>query len=149
MSTESHVETPHRLDEEPHLSLDGEDDLQQRLEQIRIDVERGRVPEARVAVKELEARWPESPRVQYWARVLALPTSRVVTEPDPRSRPRDRERAWLREHAHEYPGCWLAVFEDRLIAADPDLEVVLTEADRTPEGQHSVLYMQPIEPEPK
>jgi hypothetical protein len=29
-------------------------------------------------------------------------------------------------------GCWLAVHEDRLIAADPDLGVVLAETRRQP-----------------
>jgi hypothetical protein len=66
-----------------------------------------------------------------------------------RSRPLDRERAWLREHGREYPGCWLALDEDRLIAADPDLEVVLSLANQTPEGQRALLYQQPGRPKRK
>jgi hypothetical protein len=100
-------------------------------------------------VKSLLACWPESERVQYWARVLAPPTSRSMAEPDSRPRPLDRERAWLREHGREYPGCWLALYEGRLIAADPDLEVVLTVANQTPEGQRALLHQQPGRPNRK
>src|SRR5438067_209542 len=84
------------------------------LAQLREDIPRGgRVQEAREAVKELEASWPDDHRVQYWARVLAPP--RVIPTPEEHRnrRPLDRERAWLKEHAREYPGRWLAVYEDR------------------------------------
>src|SRR5262245_31299314 len=78
----------------------------------------GAVEEARALVKELEARWPDSPRVQHFARVLAPPVVRVRPGS---GRSRDREFAWLREHAHEYPDCWLALLGDQLIAADPSV----------------------------
>src|SRR5688500_2393561 len=98
MSIESREkpETPSKAEDTVCLATDAE--LQQRLTQLRDDVSRGRVKEARAAVKELEARWPKSKRVQYWARVLAPPVVVPSTGPDPRSRSRDRERAWLREH---------------------------------------------------
>src|SRR5262249_5008673 len=115
----------------------------------RDDVSAGRIEEARAAVRDLEARWPESERVQYWSKVLAPPVARTMPAPDSRSRPLDRERVWLREHAREHPGCWLAVYEDRLIAADPDLEVVLRQANQTREGQHALLYQQPGRPKAK
>jgi hypothetical protein len=54
-------------------------------------------------------------------------------------RPLDRERAWLREHAHAYPGCWLAVHKDRLIAADPDRKTVVAVA-RADQGNRGVLF---------
>jgi hypothetical protein len=132
-------------DQQP-VSEKEDEELRQRLTQLRDDVSCGRVEEARAALKDLEVCWPESKRVQYWARVLAPPTARTTSGADPRSRPLDRERAWLREHARAYPGCWLAVHEDRLIAADPDLDVVLAQADQTPEGQHALLYQQPGRP---
>jgi hypothetical protein len=125
-------------------------DLEQRLAQLRDAISRGGlVPKAREAVKELEARWPEDPRVQYWARVLAPP--RVIPTPEAHRhrRPLDRERAWLKQHAREYPGCWLAVYEDRLIAADPDFGVVLSEARRTLGEGKAFLHYQPGDAEPK
>ena len=110
-------------------------------------ISNSRVTEARTAVEELKARWPESERVQYWARVLAPPEVVPTTGPDPRSRPRDLERAWLREHGREHPGCWLAVYEDRLIAADPDLAVVYSEVRRALGAEGALLHWQPGEPQ--
>jgi hypothetical protein len=150
MSVESQTKGIQTSEEIGACAQQDEAELEQRLRQLRDDISRGgRVPEARVAVKEMEARWPEDPRVQHWARVLAPP--RVIPTPEAHKnlRPIDREHEWLRQHRGEYPGCWVAVFEDRLIAADPDLRVVLDEANRTLEGQQAVLYQQPGRPEPK
>ena len=149
MDVTSEIDVSGKAEEQKPGPQNDSDELLRRLIQLRADVSGGRIEEARAAVKDLAARWPDSERVQYWSRVLAPPTARTMTGPDPRSRPLDRERAWLREHAREHPGCWLAVYEDRLIAADPDLEVVLTRANQTPEGQHALLYQQPGRPEPR
>ena len=146
MSIDSRAKADAASQSEAAAGLDTEAELHQRLEQLRDDVSNGRVKEARAAVKELEARWPESKRVQYWARVLAPPVVIPTTGPDPRSRPRDRERAWLKQHAREYPGCWLAVFEDRLVAVGPDPRVVLSEARRALGDQAALLHYQPGEP---
>ena len=48
-------------------------------------------------------------------------------------RSREAEFAWLREHAHKYPGQWVALDGVRLLAAGPhlrDLLCRLTTADR-------------------
>jgi hypothetical protein len=95
---------------------------------------------ARSFVKELEQRWPDSPSVRHFARVLAPPVVRVV--PGASGRSRDRETAWLREHAREYPGYWLAVLEDRLIAADPSLDVVLAKVRETPGAEFALFHRQ-------
>src|SRR5689334_8930055 len=119
MSIESQTETRQAPGQEHADTPVAEDELDQSLAQLRDDVSSGHVTEARVAVQQIAARWPESERVQYWVRVLAPPEVVPTSGPDPRSQPRDRERAWLREHGREYPGYWLAVYEDRLIAAGP------------------------------
>jgi hypothetical protein len=93
------------------------------LRQLYDLLERERIDEARRYVKELEQRWPDAERVQHYAHVLAPPVAQ--SRPDLKTRSMHRELAWVREHAHEYPGCWLSVFEDQLVAADPDLQVVL------------------------
>ncbi|MEK7834159.1 MAG: DUF5678 domain-containing protein [Acidobacteriota bacterium] len=41
---------------------------------------------------------------------------RVPAKPMPN---RERERKWAHEHKHEYPGQWVAIDGDRLIAASP------------------------------
>jgi hypothetical protein len=48
-------------------------------------------------------------------------------------RPREAEFAWLREHASEYAGQWVALDGARLLGAAPKLEELLsriTAADR-------------------
>jgi hypothetical protein len=144
MSVESREQKGAASGEVQTVSPPTDDELDQELARLRDDISHGgRVPEAREAVKELEARWPDDPRVQYWARVLAPP--RVVPTPEAHlhRRPLDRERAWLKQHARDYPGCWLAVYEDRLIAADPDLSVVYAEVRRVLGTEGALLHWQP------
>jgi hypothetical protein len=110
------------------------------LEQIRHLIETSAVEEARALAKEMAARWPDDKDVRHWARVLAPAKARVI--PGRGGRPLDQERAWLREHAHEYPGCWLAVYGDQLIAADPDLSQVMRIMRQTPGGDEAALHLQ-------
>ncbi len=112
-------------------------DLQHLLDLL----ERDRVEDARWRVKELEQRWPASERVQHYARVLAPPVVRA--RPDIPARSSEREWKWLEEHGHEYPGCWLAIYEDRLIAADPDRRVVTAQATEALGEETYLLFHQP------
>jgi hypothetical protein len=120
---------------------DGEPELARDLARLRELLEKGSVEEARRLVNALERQWPDAERVRHFVQVLAPPVASV--RPDLRWRPLDRERAWLREHAASYPGRWLAVLEDRLIAADPSLRVVLTIVRQTPGGEGALLHFQP------
>src|SRR5687767_10029578 len=89
--------------EQEHLATD----LRHLLDLLEGD----RVEEARRFVKELEQQWPDAERVRHYAHVLAPPVAR--SRPDIPARSSRRELKWLKEHAHEHPGCWLAVYEDR------------------------------------
>ena len=117
------------------------------LQQLRDLLEYDRVEEARRFVKELEQRWPDAERVQHYAHVLAPPTVRM--RPDLTFRRMDREWDWLRAHRQDYPGCWLAIYEDRLIAADPDRRVVVAKARELLGEEGVLLFHQPAEPLPK
>lgn len=110
------------------------------LSALKLQVEKGQVEEARAFVRELESRWPESSRVRYWAHVLAPP--KFLGHQPATGRPLDRERNWLRDHAKAYPGCWIAVHGDELVAADPDLKVV-TEAIRRTNIVDPLVHFQP------
>lgn len=102
---------------------------------------RGRVEEARHFVRELQARWPDSDLVCRFARVLAPPVARVVEGRKGMSRQQtETEGAWLREHAREYPGCWVILDGDRLIAANPSLRAAIHEADRHVGREVGSLY---------
>lgn len=93
-------------------------------------VEEHEVEEARRLAPELAAKWPDSPEVQHMARGLEPPRI-LPSRPGPRARRLDKEHEWLRQHAREYPGRWLAVYHDRLIAADPSLRNVMAAARAT------------------
>jgi hypothetical protein len=111
------------------------------LQHLRDLLEQDQVDNARRFVKELEQRWPTSDRVQHYARVLAPPV--VRSRPDIPARSSEREWKWLEEHGHEYPGCWLAIYEDRLIAADPDRRVVTARATEALGEETYLLFHQP------
>lgn len=97
--------------------------------------------EARAYARALAKRWPDSKTIQHYARVLEPPASRRVPGSAP-FRSVDQDYAWLQEHAQEYPGCWLAVFDSRLLAADPDLHRVVNAARRELGGEEALLYYQ-------
>jgi hypothetical protein len=106
---------------------------------------RGNIEEARRFVRELEQRWPDSDLVRRFAHVLAPPVARVVQGRKGMSREQtEKESVWLREHAREYPGCWVVLDGDRLIAAHPSLRTVTGEADRVAGSEvGSLHYIRP------
>ncbi len=65
--------------------------------------------------------------------LLAQPPAEPVKTKPPRDKrvpckpmPSDRlERQWMQEHKHEYPGQWVALTGDRLLAASPVQQEVL------------------------
>src|SRR5205823_8609288 len=115
--------------------------LAEDLQRLRDLLDAGRIEAARRFVKELEPRWPDSERVRHYAHVLAPPVARRRPSSKPRSHA--REWAWLDQHGHEYPGCWLAIYEDRLVAADPDRQLVIAKAREELGQQGALLYYQP------
>jgi hypothetical protein len=117
------------------------------LQHLRDLLEKGDVEGARAWVRGLEKRWPESERVRHYAHVLAPPKARVRS--DVKGRPLDREWEWLRQHGHEYPGCWLAVFEDQLVAADPDYHLVVAQTREKMGDESALIVRQPDGPEPR
>jgi hypothetical protein len=111
------------------------------LERLRALLEESDVEGARRFVKELAARWPNEERVQHYARVLAPPRTQVIY--GKRGRRMDKEFAWLREYGHQYRGQWVALYEDRLVAADPDLQVVRATVQRTPGVRGALIHRIP------
>lgn len=120
--------------------LDESAELTAALVRIKQSIETSAVEEARTLAKEAVARWPEDERTQYWSRVLAPAKGRVI--PGRRSRSLDRERAWLREHAHKYRGQWLAVFGEELVVADASLAKVMKVVRETPGAEDAMLHFQ-------
>lgn len=136
------MEARERMEVEAAAQADHTDaELNVALERVRRLVEESDVEGARELAVELNRRWPDDEQVRYWARVLAPPEVRVLK--GEHGRPLDQERNWLRQHSGEYPGCWLAIFGDRLIAADPDLGEVLKTVRQTPGAEAAALFFEP------
>jgi hypothetical protein len=121
--------------------------LAEDLQCLRELLDEGRVDAARSLVKELEARWPDSERVRHYAHVLAPPVARVRSDTKPRSFTREWE--WLKQHGHEYPGCWLAIYKDRLVAADPDYQVAVAKAREVLGQEGALMFHQPPARKPR
>ena len=99
---ETRTTDPDSLSIPQEAGLDEASELAVALERVRLLVQTSAVEEARTLAKEMEARWPEDEDVQYWARVLAPATVRVLK--GVRGRPLDRERAWLQSARARIPG---------------------------------------------
>ncbi len=128
------TEHPSQLAETWESSGDHDADL----DRLRALVEADRVREARGFVERLVEAWPDSRRVQRWAEVLAPPRILAPTGPPPQFPAREHE--WLKRHANEHPGCWIAVHGDQLILADPDLKAVLQAIRDSLGHDGAVLY---------
>jgi len=132
----------------PFGSAPAAEEVQDDLSRLVRLVEESRVEEARRLAPELAERWPHSRELQHLARVLEAPKL-IPSRPSPPARRFDRDRQWLREHAQEHPGCWIATLEDRSIAADPSaervLEIVRAAVDLTSETP--LLHYQPRQSE--
>ena len=123
-------------------------ELLAELAEIRRLLEASEVPAARRIARELPLRWPESRQAAKVAELLG--PSRARTLPAAKAFIVDHEQDWLRRNAHRYPGCWLAVLGDKLIAAEPHLNQVLAQIRVVPGGDQALLHYQPVEfpPEP-
>ena len=104
-------------------------------------VGRGELAGAWEMAPEMERRWPHDEGVRRFARVLAPPT--VSVRKGKPARPRHQEYRWLREYSREYPGCWLAILGDRLIAASPDVKVVVEAVRQDPGAKGALLHFEP------
>jgi len=100
----------------------GPDFERQANHDIRQLSERGRARDAWNLAKWASARRPDSQLLRRWAEVLR-PVPARAAGPATGHR-RDREEKWLREHAREYEGQWIALLGERLIAAGPCLSAV-------------------------
>lgn len=111
------------------------------LAELHTLVQSEQIEAARALAPRVLERWPQDQAAQHWARVLAPPVARAT---EGRSRAsRQREFSWLRQHRHEHPGCWLAVYEDRLVIADPSLATVHRVVRETVPGGDAYVCFQP------
>jgi hypothetical protein len=116
-------------------------ELDEGLRQLGTLLESGKLADARSLAERLTDQWPESAVARRYA--LLLGPTEVAVRTGERSRRHEAERVWLRDHAREYPGCWLAVSGGELVAADPELGTVLAHARASVGEENFVLYFEP------
>lgn len=109
---------------------------------VRALVESSRIREARERTDEFLQIWPDSKLLQIGKRILAPSVAKVVPSTKP-PRSRTKENEWIKSNARNFPGQWLLVFEDRLIAGGPDLSEVIRQGQTTEDGKEGVLWFQP------
>jgi hypothetical protein len=106
-------------------------------------VEASRVDEARELSQQLAQKWPDSQPIQRLFNVLQPPRATFV--PGLPVRSFREEYAWIDDHAHEYPGCWLAIYQDRLVASGPDRKEVVRTALAELGEDRPLLFFQPAD----
>lgn len=109
---------------------------------LRDLIEGSRIPEARALAPELAEKWPESGTLQHYARCLEPPVARVA--PGTSGRDPGPNLQWLRDHAGEHSGMWVAILDGGLLAVGPDRQEVVSGAERAhPGAQFLVVRMRP------
>jgi len=109
--------------------------------EIRQLLEEGRVRRAREVLGNALSLAPESASLKGWQKVLARPRVRRVK--GARARSRRLECEWLKRHAREYEGQWVALSGDKLVAAGPKLAEVLTQARSVGQAAEALFHFIP------
>ena len=91
--------------------------------------------------RQLLACAPLEPEYAALRRLLALPS---VKRAQRRDRARTLEFAWLRAHAAEYPGRWLAVDGDTLLAVEDTMAALRERLKQVGDARKPLLYF--VEP---
>ena len=109
---------------------------------FRTLLDTGRPRAAVEALREAVERWPEVQAFQGYARTLLAPARYSIPQ-GPRVTDRKEEYAWLSAHGHEYPGQWLAVQGDALLAAHTSLKELVLNLTREFPDSFPLLRKQP------
>jgi hypothetical protein len=120
------------------------DEAQQAVEHLVRLIETHKVDEARALAPDYAARWSASRQLQHLARVLEPPKVNPGTG-GPSGRSLKNDVAWLREHAREHPGCYIATRGDEVIAIDASIDRVkeLVRAAREGDPRAILLHYEP------
>lgn len=95
--------------------------------------------------KEVHARHGDVPELAYWTKILGPPRVEVRKSGRP-ARDHTPSYEWIRAHAEEYWGEWLALLDGQLIAHGKDSREVLREGRlKSPEPDFLFFYAGPYE----
>jgi hypothetical protein len=115
------------------------------LKVVRTLVEAGKVRLARERTTAFLEIWPDDARLQSAANVLAPPQVWSHKSERPRTTG-EQEFKWIREHALEYSGQWVALLGDQLLASGRDFKLVRAELETIEGGSDALLHFQPSGP---
>lgn len=99
------------------------------------------VEAARALLGDLNARFPFSEEITRYAGAIA-PNRAIIRRGEARRSLRE-DQEWLRDHAHEHPGCWIALYGGELLAAAPSLEQILIEARAKVDARDVLVHFEP------
>jgi hypothetical protein len=95
--------------------------------------------------KQVHARHGDVPELAYWTKILG-PAKVEVRKSDRPARDHTPSYEWIRAHAAEYWGEWLALLDGQLIAHGKDSSEVLREARaNSPQPDFLFFYAGPYE----
>ena len=107
-------------------------------DRIRECVTEGNFREARALLSEALAQGGAGEDLSHWQRLLGpARTAQVAGERDV---DRTADFQWLKEHAREYVGQWIALFGGDLLAHDGSLKEVLRQLELHPSGKKALLH---------
>jgi hypothetical protein len=114
-----------------------EPDVLSRLTAIRDLIQKDHILTARRMLDLIPAAASEEPAVARLRRVLTPPTVRPSARTDVS---RSQAYEWLRRHAHEHRGRWVALGEDGLIASAPTLKELRTRLETLAPAQQPLIH---------
>jgi len=125
----------------PSSSQEAPGDPEEALLRLRDFLEVSDTRGAVAYLRELAGRWPDSERVRHYLNVLDPGPARVLH--GQRSRSFDGERAWIKAHAHEHPGRWIALYGEELLASEPTLVAVREILRQMPGREDALVFFVP------
>lgn len=81
--------------------------------------------------------FPEHERIQQATQVLASPVGRIM--PGLQAKDLSASQIWLREHASEYRGQWVAVREGQLLGAAESLQELTAVIDQAEDSANTIV----------
>jgi hypothetical protein len=103
----------------------------------RLLEERADIRGARRLLAEAREHGSLEPELEEFEKLLAPPTYKLTPA---EGLDRSSELQWLREHAKEYRGQWVAVLQDRLLAHSPILREVTRHLEEVAPGAPALLH---------
>jgi len=125
------------------IEISSDESAEAGLNRLRELLGAGYIKEARSLLAKLHSLYLLDVEVDRYVRLLSRPTFRKVNIPQEDRRSFRKEFDWLKEHAHEYPGRWLAVYDGELVASGEHFREVRETAFNALHKEIALMHYQP------